>query len=92
MGSKKIHRSSIVGEQGINLIQRVVLGMGYVWYPTGGVEAGIDGFIEIRDVVTGEVTDSIVQVQSRAGPSSSGQKRRPPSTPMTLRTSSSSEP
>jgi hypothetical protein len=69
MKSKKIHRTSIVGEQGINLIQRVVLGMGYMWYPTGGVEAGIDGFIEIRDAVTGEVTNSIVQVQSKAGPS-----------------------
>jgi hypothetical protein len=34
MSSKKIHRSSIVGEQGVNLIQRVVLGMGYVWYAT----------------------------------------------------------
>jgi hypothetical protein len=60
MSAKKIHRSSIVGEQGVNLIQRIVLGMGHLWYPTGGVEAGIDGFIEIRDAITGEVTNSIV--------------------------------
>ncbi len=69
MSAKKIPRSSIVGEQGVNLIQRVVLNMGHMWYPTGGVEAGIDGFVEIRDAVTGEVTNSIVQVQSKAGPS-----------------------
>jgi hypothetical protein len=60
MSAKKIHRSSIVGEQGVNLIQRIVLGMGHMWYPTGRVEAGIDGFIEIRDAITGEVTNSIV--------------------------------
>ncbi len=69
MSPKKIHRNSIVGEQGINLIQRVVLKMGHMWYPTGGVEAGIDGYIEIRDATTGDVTNSIVQVQSKAGPS-----------------------
>ena len=60
MSAKKIHRSSIVGEQGVNLIQRIVLDMGHMWYPTGGVEDGIDGFIEIRDAITGEVTNSIV--------------------------------
>lgn len=67
MSAKKIHRSSIVGEQGINLIQGIVLSMGHMWYPTGGVEAGIDGYVEIRDAVTSDVTNSIVQVQSKAG-------------------------
>jgi hypothetical protein len=44
----------------------VVHRIGYVWYPSGGVEAGIDGVIEVRDPVTGEVTNSIIQVQSNA--------------------------
>jgi hypothetical protein len=66
MSAKKIHRSSVIGQQGVNLIENVVLGMGYLWYPTGGTEAGIDGSIEIRDPETGEVTNSIVQVQSKA--------------------------
>jgi hypothetical protein len=66
LSAKKVHVNSIIGEQGVNLIQRVVLGMGFVWYPTGGVEAGIDGIIEIRDPTTGEVSNSIVQVQSKA--------------------------
>ena len=60
MSAKKIHRSSVIGQQGVNLIEKVVLGTGYLWYPTGGMEAGIDGSIEIRDPETGEVTNSIV--------------------------------
>jgi hypothetical protein len=37
-----------------------------LWYPTGQIEAGIDGYIEIRDPVSGDVTNSIIQVQSKA--------------------------
>jgi hypothetical protein len=40
---KRIPKNSIVGEQGIALIHQRVLEMGYLWYPTGGIEAGIDG-------------------------------------------------
>lgn len=69
MSAKKVHKNSITGQEGVNLIERVVLAMGFVWYPTGGLEAGIDGIIEIRDSVTGEVTNSVVQVQSKAGSS-----------------------
>lgn len=65
MSAKKIHASSIIGQQGVNLIERVVLGMGFAWYPSGGVEAGIDGTIEIRDAVTGEATNTMIQVQSK---------------------------
>jgi hypothetical protein len=64
--SKKISESDIIGQTGINFIEGIVLGMGFLWYPTGGVEAGIDGFIEIRDRDTGIVTNSIIQVQSKA--------------------------
>lgn len=40
--------------------------MGFLWNPTG-LEAGIDGgYIEIRDCQSGEVTNCIVQVQSKA--------------------------
>jgi len=64
--SKKISQAGIIGQQGINIIEGIVLKMGFLWYPTGGVEAGIDGFIEIRDTETGEVTNCIIQVQSKA--------------------------
>ena len=40
--------------------------MGCVWYPTGGVEAGIDGFIEFRDPGTGQALNAHVAVQSKA--------------------------
>jgi hypothetical protein len=66
MSAKKIHRNSIIGQQGVNLIERIVLDMGFAWYPTGGIEAGIDGVIEVRDPTTSEATNSVVQVQSKA--------------------------
>jgi hypothetical protein len=61
---KKISENDIVGELGINLIQKTCLDMGFLWHPTG-LEAGIDGYIEIR-LDSGKVTNSIVQVQSKA--------------------------
>ena len=39
--------------------------MGFLWYPSGGVEAGIDGRLEIRNQ-DAEVTNCIVSVQSKA--------------------------
>ena len=62
---KKITKSDIIGEQGIALIHQRVSGMGYLWHPTG-LEAGIDGFIEIRDDVTDEVSGHFVPIQSKA--------------------------
>jgi hypothetical protein len=64
--SKRIGQSDIIGEQGIAHIRRMVLDMGYVFYETGGVEAGIDGYIELRDQSTGEVGNLILQVQGKA--------------------------
>lgn len=41
--------------------------MGFAWTPgNGNLDAGIDGLIEIRNHVTGEMTNNVVQVQSRA--------------------------
>jgi len=39
--------------------------MGCLWHPTN-LEAGIDGYIELRDPITEEVTNCIVLVQSKA--------------------------
>ncbi len=66
MSVKKIGTADITGQRGVNLIERIVLEMGFFWNPTGGVEAGIDGYIEIRDAATGEVFNLILQVQSKA--------------------------
>lgn len=65
MSAKKISHRDITGDRGIALIHRIVGEMGFVWCPTG-LEAGIDGYIEIRDAVTGDVTNLIIQVQSKA--------------------------
>jgi hypothetical protein len=40
--------------------------MGFLWYPTGSIEAGIDGIIELRDPSTGETFNTVIQVQSKA--------------------------
>lgn len=71
-GPKRILRQSIIAEQGINLIYKRLLSMGFLWYPSGGVEAGIDGHIELRDSQSGEVFNAIIQVQSKATKESLG--------------------
>jgi hypothetical protein len=63
---KKIGRSDIIGQRGMAHIEGVVLSMDFMFYPTGGVEAGIDGFIEIRDKETGAVGNLLLQVQGKA--------------------------
>lgn len=63
---KKIGRSDIIGQRGMAHIEGVVLSMGFMFYPTGGVEAGIDGFIELRDAETGSVGNLLLQVQGKA--------------------------
>ena len=65
---KQIGHSDMRGDKGIALIHRIVNDMGFVWNALS-FEAGIDGIIEIRDAVSGDVTNCILQVQSKAGPS-----------------------
>ena len=64
--AKKIGRTDIIGERGIAHIRQIVLNMGFMFYETGGVEAGIDGFIELRDETTGNVGNLLLQVQGKA--------------------------
>lgn len=65
LAPKKIGNSDMIGARGVNLIERRILEMGYVWYPSQGVEAGIDGRLEIRNQ-DAEVTNCILSVQSKA--------------------------
>lgn len=62
---KKIGNSDMIGARGVNLIAGRILDMGFVWYPSIGVEAGIDGRMEIRNE-NSEVTNCIISVQSKA--------------------------
>ncbi len=65
---KRIGHGAITGDKGVAFIHRTVLGMGFVWNATH-LEAGIDGYIEIRDIASGDVTNCILQAQSKAGAS-----------------------
>ncbi|MDD9974030.1 MAG: DUF4365 domain-containing protein [Candidatus Poribacteria bacterium] len=63
---KKVTSQSIIGQLGANLIERIVLEMGYIWRATSIFDVGIDGEIEIRDPITGEMTNTIIKVQAKA--------------------------
>jgi len=62
---KKIPTTMVTGQKGVNLIESIVLSMGYAWHPTGSLEAGIDGFIELCDPVSRRALGSFVGVQSK---------------------------
>jgi len=62
---KKFKSQTLTGQKGVNLIESIVLDMGFVWNPTN-LDAGIDGIIEIRNTETEEATNFIIQVQSKA--------------------------
>jgi hypothetical protein len=49
---KTISASSVTGQKGINLIERIVLDMESRWTPSGQNEVGIDGYIELFDPAT----------------------------------------
>ncbi len=63
---KRIGKSDIIGQRGMAYIDGVVHAMGYVFYPTGGMEAGIDGYIELRDEETDVVSNLLLQVQGKS--------------------------
>ena len=64
--AKVIQAGSILGQQGINLIEGVVLRMGFVWRVKAEFDAGIDGEIEIRDPQSGAMSGCILNVQGKA--------------------------
>ena len=66
--SKIIQDSTLVGRQGVALVEIIVSKMKHVWNPTT-VDSGIDGVIEFRDPQTGAMTNTIVQVQIKTGDS-----------------------
>lgn len=64
---KQITKQASIGQQGVNLIEQIVLRMGSTWHPANAsLDAGIDGEIELVDPVTREATNAIIRVQSKA--------------------------
>lgn len=65
---KFVPESTLVGRQGVASVEMIVSQMKHVWNPTT-VDSGIDGVIEFRDPQTGAMSNMIVQVQIKTGPS-----------------------
>jgi hypothetical protein len=66
--AKFVPDSTLVGRQGVASVEMIVSQMKHVWNPTT-VDSGIDGVIEFRDPQTGAMSNLIVQVQIKTGPS-----------------------
>jgi hypothetical protein len=65
-GPKRITREQLLGETAVQFIGRRFLEMGLPWHPTNApLDAGIDGFVEIRDLQSGEATNAWIAVQSK---------------------------
>jgi hypothetical protein len=65
--SKRILPASFTGHKGVLLIDGIVTNMGWLFTPTlAHSDGGVDGFIEIRRNETDELTNLILQVQSKA--------------------------
>lgn len=60
---KQISQNQITGERGVALVKERIHAMGFLFSTTGQTEAGIDGFIEVREPVSGHVGARIIAVQ-----------------------------
>lgn len=54
------------GQRGVNAVERIVLEMGSLWTPTGGLEVGIDGYIELFDPASHHALGTTIATQSKA--------------------------
>src|SRR2546422_9021011 len=63
---KSISRQGLLGQQGVNIIEHVVLAMGSRWTPSGPNEVGIDGYIELFDPNSHVPLGKTIAVQSKA--------------------------
>jgi hypothetical protein len=63
---KKLSPQVVLGQKGINLIERIVLDMDCIWNSTGPIDVGIDGTIELCDRATREPLGLFLHVQSKA--------------------------
>lgn len=63
---KKSPDSELLAQQGVNLIEEEVLGMGFLWHPAGPFDHGIDGRLELRDVRSKTPLNRQIGVQSKA--------------------------
>jgi hypothetical protein len=55
----------LLGQKGMNMAERIILDMGFVWNPIH-IESGIDAVIELRDPASGVTKNKIIQAQVKA--------------------------
>src|SRR5262249_45681770 len=60
---KKRSEQQIIGQRGVHLLSGRLLAVGLSFQPTGALDAGIDGFLELRDPATGEVRAQWISAQ-----------------------------
>src|SRR5436190_23619136 len=61
--AKKISEQQRIGQQGVHLLGARLLSVGLSFHPNGPLDAGIDGFLELRDQQTGEVRAQWITAQ-----------------------------
>ena len=64
--AKRITNSDMVGKAGVALVALRLSEMGFLFHETGSVEAGTDGFVELRDRESGDMLSTVFRVQSKA--------------------------
>jgi len=64
--AKRITNSDLIGKAGVALLTLRLSEMGFLFHETGSVEAGTDGFVELRDQVSGDMLSTVFRVQSKA--------------------------
>jgi hypothetical protein len=62
---KQLSKTSLLGQKGVALIEQIVLDMGCRWNPSGPLEVGIDGEVELFDA-QGNALSKFLLVQSKA--------------------------
>ncbi|MEZ5901258.1 MAG: DUF4365 domain-containing protein [Hyphomicrobiaceae bacterium] len=63
---KRITDSQILGELGETAVKKLVLEMKFIYEHRGRLEAGTDGFIELRDPITGAPLGKVLGVQVKS--------------------------
>ena len=64
---KKLSDQVFIGQAGVNFVEGRLLEMGYAWHAgNASMDAGIDGYVELRDPATGAALNLVLQVQSKA--------------------------
>ncbi len=64
--TKKLTNSDLIGKAGVALVTVRLSEMGFLFHETGSVEAGTDGFVELRDPSSGEMLSTVFRLQSKA--------------------------